>query len=128
MKEMNLIDPSQTEWADPIFFVSKKDGYLLFFVEYRRVNTVTLLDSYPIPRMEECIDSVGEAKVFSTLDTNAGYWQIEIDDAEKEKTFTSHHFLYQFTRIPFGLNNSPDSIQRVIDVILASFKWQFALV
>lgn len=126
---MDVIEPAQTEWASPIVFAPKKDGSLRFSVEYRKLNTVNVRDSYPIPRMDECIDSLGQATIFTTLDANSGYWQIEIDDDGRDKTsFTSHHGLFRFKRMPFGLKNAPGTSQRVVDVILATVKWQFALV
>ena len=129
MLAMNVIEPAQSEWAAPIVFAPKKDGALRFCVDYRRLNAITVRDSYPIPRMDECMDSLGTAKTFSTLDANSGYWQVEIDPKDRDKTaFTSHHGLYRFIRMPFGLKNAPATFQRAIDVILSSVKWQFALV
>lgn len=79
--------------------------------------------------MDERIDSLGEATVFSTLDANGSYWQIEIEKSDRDKTaFTSPHGLYRFIRMPFGLRNAPGTFQRTMDVILSTVKWQFALV
>ena len=79
--------------------------------------------------MEDCIDSLGEATIFSTLDANSGYWQIRMAEQDKTKTaFTTHHGLYQFTRMPFGLKNAPATFQRVMDIIMATVLWKFALV
>lgn len=108
---------------------AEKDGTLRFCVDYRRLNALTVRDSYPIPRMDECIDSLADATIFTTLDANSGHWQIEIREEDKDKTtFTSHHGLFRFTRMPFGLKNAPGTFQRVIDVILSQVKWQYALV
>ena len=90
---------------------------------------MTVRDAYPIPRMDECIDSLGDAVIFSTLDCNSGYWQIPMAEEERDKTaFISHYDLYRWLRMPFGLKNAPGTFQRAADVILASVKWQFALV
>ena len=79
--------------------------------------------------MDECIDSLGDAQVFSTLDCNAGYWQIEIEEEDKDKTaFVTHHELFRFKRMSFGLRNAPSTFQRTIDIILATAKWQYAIV
>ena len=124
-----VIEPSTSEWAAPVVFAPKKDGTLRFCVDYRRLNAVTLRDSYPIPRMDECIDSLGDAKIFSTLDCNSGYWQIEIDEDDQEKTaFVTHQGLYHFTRMPFGLRNAPATFQRAVDIVLSSVRWQFCIV
>ena len=81
MLKADVIEASSSEWAAPIVFAPKKDGSLRFCIDYRKLNEVTLLDSYPIPRMDECIDSLGDAQYFSTLDANWGYWQIDIGEA-----------------------------------------------
>jgi Reverse transcriptase (RNA-dependent DNA polymerase) len=78
--------------------------------------------------MDECIYSIGEAVVFTTLDFTSGYWQIPVDPADREKTaFTSHFGVYQFRRFPFGLRNAPGTFQRAIDIILSVIKWKTCL-
>ena len=61
-----------TEWAAPVVVTPKKDGTLRLCVNYRRLNAMTVRDAYPIPKMYECINSLWDAKVFSTLDSNSG--------------------------------------------------------
>jgi len=79
--------------------------------------------------MDDCLDSLGDAQFFSTLDCNAGYWQIPIAEEDKPNTtFTCHCGTYQCTRLPFGLCNSPATFQRAIDMILSGVKWQNVLV
>jgi Reverse transcriptase (RNA-dependent DNA polymerase) len=78
--------------------------------------------------MDECIDSLGDAAVFTTLDFNSGYWQIPVYPEDRYKTvFTSHYGRYQFRRLPFGLRNAPATFQRAIDVILSGVKWRTCL-
>lgn len=108
MLAMKLIEPAQTKGASPIGFVPRKEGTLRFSVDYRRRNAVTTRDSYPLRRVNERIESLGDGKIFSTLDANTGYCQVEVHKSNHEKTaFTSNHGLYQFTRISFGLSNAP---------------------
>ena len=79
--------------------------------------------------MDECIDSLGSATVFSTLDCNSGYWQIPMAPEDMEKTaFISHYGLYRFRRMPFGLKNATGTFQRIAYIIMASVRWQHALV
>ena len=123
------IEPTSTEWASPVVFVPKKDGTMRFCVDYRKQNAVTVRDSYPLPRMDEFIDSLGDATVFTTLDCSSRYWQVEIAEEDRDKTtFTSHSGLYRFLRVLFGLKNAPATFQRAVDIILSRLKWETALV
>jgi RNase H-like domain found in reverse transcriptase/Reverse transcriptase (RNA-dependent DNA polymerase)/Integrase zinc binding domain/Integrase core domain/Chromo (CHRromatin Organisation MOdifier) domain len=129
MMTQGVIEPAMSEWASPIVLVSKSDGSLRFCVDYRRLNAITVPDTYPLPRMDECIDSLGDAAIFTTLDCNSGYWQIPVDPPDRDKTtFTSHYGTYRFRRLPFGLRNAPATFQRAIDVILSGIKWKTCLV
>lgn len=79
--------------------------------------------------MDKCIDSLGKATVFSTFDANNWYWQVEIDEKQRDKTaFTTQHGLYRFIRMSFVFRNAPGTFQRKMDGILSSVNWQFALV
>jgi hypothetical protein len=123
------IQPATSEWASQIVLVAKPDRYTGFCVDYRRLNAVTVRDSYPLPRMDECIDSLGDAKIFTTLDCNSGYWQIPArPEDRKNTTFTSHEGLYRFLRMPFGLRNAPATLQRIVDTILSGLTWKTCLV
>ena len=129
MLKAGVIEPSTSEWASPIVLVPKPDGAMRFCVDYRRLNAITTRDSYPLPRMDECIDSLGDATVFSTLDCNAGYCKIPVDPADRPKTtFTSHEGLFWFLRMPFGLRNAPATFQRFVDITLAGLTWKVCLV
>ena len=79
--------------------------------------------------MDDCIDFLGDAKVFSTLDCNSGYWQIPVSDEYRDKTtFVCHEGAYRYIRLPIGLSNSPATFQRAIDVMLGGLKWKSGLV
>ena len=129
MLDAGVIEPATSEWASPVVLVPKKDGSLRFCVDYRRLNTKTLADAYPLPRMDDCIDSLGDAHVFSTLDCNSGYWQIPVADEDRDKTtFTSYLGTFRYLRMPFGLKNAPATFQRALDIILSGVRWQICLV
>ncbi|CAN8074493.1 unnamed protein product [Agarophyton chilense] len=132
MRKAQLIEPApanQSEWVRPFVLVAKKDGSVWFCVHYRKLNAVTKRDSYPISRMDDCLDSLGEAVVFTTLDSNSGYWQISlVEDARALKPFTAHEGLFRFTRMPFGLKNAPATFHRVMDIIMFRVQWKFAVV
>jgi len=99
-----------------------------FCVDYRRLNERTVKHVYPIPRMDNCLDSIGDATVFSNLDCNSGYWQIPVAAEDREKTtFTSHTGLFRFLRLPVSLLNAPASFQRTLDIILSGLRWKTCL-
>jgi len=109
--------------------VPKPDGSTRFLFDYRQLNDRTVRDKYPLPRMDDFLDSLGDARFFSTLDCNAGYWQIPVAEENKHLTsFTNHVGTYQGTRLPFGLFNAPATFQRAIDMILAGVQWQYVFV
>ncbi len=109
--------------------VKKKSGDYRFCVDYRRLNAVTKRDVYPLPRMDDVFDRIAGAKYFSSLDLMSGYWQVPVAEADTCKTaFVTPDGLYEFVRLPFGLNNAPSTFQRLIDRVLARLKWQMCLV
>jgi hypothetical protein len=90
-----VIEPATCEWASLIVLVPKPDGSLRFCVDYRKLNLITIPDTYPLPQMDECIDSLGDAVIFTTLDCNSGYWKIPVHSEDRDKTtFTSHYGIY----------------------------------
>ena len=120
MLNAGVIEPTNTEWASPVVLVPKKDGSQRFCVDYRRLNAKTLADSYPLPRMDGCIDSLGDAGVFTTLDCNSGYWQIPVAPEDREKTtFTTHMGTFRHLQMPFGLHGALATFQSALDIILS---------
>ena len=116
----DLIEPDQSEWASPVLLAPKKDGTLRYCIDFRRLNTVTTSDTYPLPRMGDCIDSLVEARFFKTLDAMCGYWQVPIAEGDRDKTtFTSHMGTFRYKRMRFGLRNAPAIFQRALDIVLS---------
>lgn len=129
MLNAGVIEPATSEWASPVVLVPKKDRALRFCVDYRRLNAKTLSDAYPLPRMDDCIDPLGDATVFTTLDCNSGYWQIPVAPEDRGKTtFTMHMGTFRYLRMPFGLKGAPATFRRALDIILSSVRWQLCLV
>jgi len=128
-RDHGVIEPSSAEWAFPVVLVPKPDGTMRFCVDYRQLNAVTVRDVYPLPRKDDCIDFLGDAKVFSTLACNSGYWEIPVADDDRDRTtFVCHKGAYRYFRLPFGLSNAPATFQRAIDMILGGLKWKRCLV
>ena len=97
--------------------------------DYRKLNSVTKKDVYPLPRIDDILDTLGQAHYFTTLDLASGYWQIELDPATREKSaFTTHRGLFEFQRMPFGLCNAPSTFQRLMQVVLAGLERQCCFV
>jgi Reverse transcriptase (RNA-dependent DNA polymerase) len=128
MLDMNVIEPASGPWSAPIVLIPKPDGSIRFCVDYRKLKDVSVNDSYALPRIDDCLDSLESARYFTTLDANSGYWQINVAPEDREKTaFTSHRGLLKFLRMPFGLKTAPATFQRSIDVILSTVRFQCAL-
>ena len=127
--ESGVIRPSTSEWAAPIVLVRKKDGGVRWCIDYRRLNTVTRGDSYPLPKIEECLDTISGSTLFSTLDLQSGYYQIRIDERDIEKTaFITKYGLYEHLRLPMGIKTSPSTFSRAMSLVLSGLQWKTLLI
>ena len=129
MLKHDVIRPSASPWASPIVIVKKKDGSLRFCIDYRKLNAATIKDAYPLPRIDDSLDCLSGSKWFCTLDLASGFWQVEMDPEDREKTaFCTRGGLYEFNTMPFGLCNAPGTFERLMELVLAGLQWEICLI
>ena len=126
---IGIIQESNSAWSSPTVLVKKKDGKTWFCIDYRRLNQVTKVDAYPLPHIEDSLNTLGGARFFCSLDLASGYWQVEKDAADREKTaFVMQGGLYEFRVMPFGPMNVPATFERLMERVLRGIAWSECLV
>ena len=129
MLDHNVIRPSSSPWSSPVIMVRKKDGTWRFCIDYRKLNAVTCRDAYPLPRIDSTLDSLAGATYFTTLDLASGYWQVAVEEQDKEKTaFSTPDGHFEFNVMPFGLTNAPATFQRLMECVLAGLVGEQCLI
>ena len=124
-EKQGVVEPSTSPWASPVVLVPKKDGQYRFCIDYRRLNSVTRKDVYPLPRIDDILDTLGGMKFFSSLDLASGYWQIRMDNESQTKSaFITYRGLYEFTRMTFGMCNAAATFQRLMECVLSGMIWK----
>jgi hypothetical protein len=128
MLAAGVIQPSVSPWAAAPVLVRKKDGGVRWCIDFRKLNTVTKKDAFPLPLISDCLDALSENIFMSTLDMASGYWQITIHPADREKTaFITRFGLFEHVRMSFGLCNAPSTFQRVMNLVLRGLTWNTVL-
>lgn len=116
MLENNLAKSSFSDWASPCLLVGKPDGTQRFCTDYRRVNALSKPDSFPLPRIEDCVDQVGSANFVSKFDLLKGYWQVPLTPRAQEiSSFITPFGLFSYSVMSFGLRNAPATFQRLMN-------------
>ncbi|XP_036142872.1 uncharacterized protein LOC118645594 [Monomorium pharaonis] len=131
IKEMlknSIIRTSTSQWNAPLLVVSKKADStgklrLQIVIDFRKLNDLTIGDSFPLPNIDEILDQLGNAKYFTTLDLASGYHQIPMAEHDKPKTaFSTPYGHYEYNRMPFGLKNAPATFQRLMNSVLTGMQ------
>ena len=130
MLDGGAILPSKSPWCNAIVLVRKKDGTLRFCIDFRKLNSRTKKDSFPLPRMQETMESMVGARFFSSMDLKSGFWQVRMSEKSWQYTaFTVGSLgVYEFLRMPYGLCNAPAMFQRLMQNFLGELNLTYALV
>ena len=123
MLDRGLISPCVSPWSSLVTLQPKSDGTTRFCIDYRRVNSVTKTDTYPLPRLEDCIDRIGSARFISKLDLKKGFWQVPLTERAKEVScFVVNNETFQCNVMPYGMKNSPATFQRLMNKVVQGMK------
>ena len=130
MLDGGAIRPSQSPWCNAVVLVRKKDGSLHFCIDFRRLNAKTKKDSYPLPRMQETMESMVGTRYFSCMDLKSSFWQVKMSEKACQYTaFTVESMgVYEFLRMPYGLCNTPATFQRLMQNCLGELNFTYALI
>ena len=130
MIEVGAIQKSSSPWASAVVLVRKKDGSLRFCIDLRKLNARTIKDAYSLPRIDETLDCLGGATIFTSLDLKSGYWQVEMEEESKPLTaFTVGPLgFYECERMPFGLTNAPATFQHLMENCLGELHLSWCII
>jgi transposase InsO family protein len=128
-EDQGIVEKSKSPFNSPTFLVPKKDGGYRLVVDFRRLNQYVVTDPFPLPRIAQIIESLGKAKYFSVIDLLWGFYNLELDPRDKEKTaFSTFEGHYQFVRMPMGFKNSPSVFQRLMTIVLSGCLGRYAFI
>ena len=119
MLDSGIIERSRSPWSFPLVVVDKKDGSKRMCVDFRSLNKILRPVSFPLPLIDDILSLLVKAKYFSALDLRSGYWQVLLEEKDKEKTaFACHKGLFQFKVMPFGISTAPSLFQELANIVL----------
>ena len=126
--EAGVIQESTSEWASAPVLIRKRDGSVRWCIDYRALNDVSVKDVFPLPLVDDCLDTLAGSVWFSKLDANSAYWQVKIKDGDRKKTaFITKYGLFEHVKMGFGLCNAPATFARVMNLVLRGLSWKTVL-
>ena len=127
--DAEVIRESESPFSSPIVVVRKKNGDVRLCIDYRKLNMQTVKDSYALPNLEESFSALTRSRWFSVLDLKSGFYQIEMEEADKHKTaFVCPLGFFEFNRMPQGITNAPSTFQRLMERCMGELNLKQALV
>jgi hypothetical protein len=124
MIEADIIELSSSPWSSLVIMIPKPDGSKRLCVDYRKLNSVTETEHWPIPRIVDIFDGLSGSVWYSVIDLKSGYWQVEMDVRFIPKTaFSTPDGHNQFKRMPFGLKNAPADFSRIMFMVLGNYNF-----
>ncbi|XP_058741124.1 uncharacterized protein LOC131613474 [Vicia villosa] len=127
--EKKFVRPSVSPWGAPVLLVKKKDISMRLCVDYRQLNKVNIKNKYPLPRIDDLMDQLVGASVFSKIDLRSGYHQIKVKDEDVQKTaFITRYGHYEYSVMPFGVTNAPGVFMEYMNRIFHEYSDQFVVV
>ena len=130
MLDGGAIWPSQSAWCNAMVLIRKKDGCLRFCIDFWQLNARTKKDLYPLPQMQETMESMVRARFFSTMDLKSGFWQVKMSEKSRQYTaFTVGSMgIFEFLQMPYSLCNAPATFQRLMQNCLGELNLTYALI
>jgi len=120
---------AHSAWSSPVVLIRKKNGSWRLCVDYRKLNSGTIQDAYPLPRIDEYLDALAGSKYFSTLDLLSGYWQVPLSpDTQEKAMFIMRDRLWKWKVLPFKLTSAPATFQRLMEQVLRGLHWKTLLI